>query len=374
MPESVGELSASGIAVTTGNPDESRMRIVLRLAEKGWGQTAPNPMVGAIVFNAGEQVGEGFHQRFGNAHAEVIALRQAGDRARGGTLYVNLEPCNHHGRNPPCTEAIIASGIARVVAAVRDPNPVASGGAERLQAAGVQVDFGVLEKEARELNAVFFNRITSDLPWITLKLALSLDGAIAGSKRTRGWLTNEKSRAIVQRMRANSDAIAVGVETAIADDPQLTARTDPPPRVAPMRIVFDRTARLPSTTVLATTARAIPTLIVTAENATVPEALADSGVESMAAHDLGDALRKLRERGIASIVVEGGAGLAASFLAGDYVDRLVIFRAPIVLGGDALGGFSGIAPLDVEHAPRFDLLDVQRIDDDVMTVYATRKR
>ena len=350
------------------------MHFALRLAERGWGQTAPNPMVGAVVFKGSEMVGEGFHQRFGDSHAELIALHEAGDRARGGTLYVNLEPCNHHGRNPPCTEAIIAAGIARVVVAVRDPNPVASGGAERLRTAGVQVDFGVLENEARELNAVFFNRVASDFPWVTLKLALSLDGAIAGSKRTRGWLTNEKSRAIVQRMRANSDAIAVGVETAIADDPQLTARTDPPPRVAPMRIVFDRTARLPSTTLLAKSARATPTLIVTAENTTAPDALADSGVEAMAAHDLGDALRKLRVRGIASILVEGGAGLAASFLAGDYVDRLVIFRAPVVLGGGALGGFSGIAPLDADQSPRFELLDVRRIDDDVMTVYATRRR
>lgn len=374
MPDSVAELPTSGIAVTTGDPDESRMRLALQLAERGWGQTAPNPMVGAVAFNGTDKVGEGFHQRFGDAHAEVIALREAGERARGGTLYVNLEPCNHHGRNPPCTEAIIASGIARVVAAVRDPNPVASGGAERLRSAGVQVDFGVLENEARELNAVFLNRVTSDLPWVTLKLALSLDGAIAGSKRTRGWLTNDKSRAIVQRMRANSDAIAVGVETAIADDPQLTARTDPPPRVAPMRIVFDRTARLPLTALLAKTARATPTLIVTAENTTVPDVLSEAGVEAMAAHDLGDALRKLRERGIASILVEGGAGLAASFLAGDYVDRLVIFRAPIVLGGGALGAFSGIAPLDVEQSPRFELLDVRRIEDDVMTVYATRRR
>ncbi|MEO8577946.1 MAG: bifunctional diaminohydroxyphosphoribosylaminopyrimidine deaminase/5-amino-6-(5-phosphoribosylamino)uracil reductase RibD [Gemmatimonadales bacterium] len=350
------------------------MRLTFELAEKGWGQTAPNPMVGAVVFNGDEKVGEGFHQRFGDSHAEAVALEAAGERARGGTLYVNLEPCNHRGRNPPCTEAIIASGITRVVAAVRDPNPIAAGGAERLTAAGIDVEFGVLQREATELNAVFLNRVTSDRPWVTLKLALSLDGAIAGSKRTRGWLTNEQSRAVVQRMRANSDAIAVGVETAIADDPQLTARTNPPPRVAPLRVVFDRTGRLPATSLLARTARANPTLVVTANTTTIPDELSDTGVEAMQADDLGEALTKLRERGIASILVEGGAGLAASFLAGDYVDRLVIFRAPIVLGGGALGAFSGIASLDVDQAPRFDLLEVRRIGDDVMTVYAIRKR
>ncbi len=349
------------------------MQLALELAKLGWGQTAPNPMVGAVVFNGNEKVGEGFHHRFGESHAEAIALKESGDRARGGTLYVNLEPCNHQGRNPPCTAAIISSGISRVVAAVRDPNPVASRGAERLRAAGIQVNFGALEREARELNAIFLNRVTSKLPWVTLKLALSLDGAIAGRRRTREWLTNERSRELVQRMRANHDAVAVGVETAIADDPQLTARTVPTPRIAPMRIVFDRTARLPSTGLLASTARATPTLIVTANTTTIPDELTETGIEAMPADDLGDALRKLRERGVASILVEGGAGLAASFLSGNYVDRLVIFRAPIVLGGGALGAFSGIASLDIEQAPRFDLLDVQQLDDDVMTVYAPRR-
>lgn len=373
MPEPVGARPDSGIAVATGNPDDQRMKRALDLAERGWGQTAPNPMVGAVVFNGNEKVGEGFHHRFGESHAEALALRQSGERARGGTLYVNLEPCNHEGRNPPCTDAIISSGISRVVAAVRDPNPVASGGAERLRAAGIQVDFGALEREARELNAIFLNHVTSKLPWVTLKLALSLDGSIAGKRRTRGWLTNERSRELVQRMRANNAAVAVGVETAIADDPQLTARTIPPPRVAPMRIVFDRSARLPSSGLLATTARATPTLIVTANTTTISDELSETGIEAMPADNLGDALTKLRERGIASILVEGGAGLAASFLSGHYVDRLVIFRAPILLGGGGLGAFSGIAALDVEQAPRFDLLDVQRLDDDVMTVYAMRK-
>jgi|SRR5687767_7831033 len=346
------------------------MDLALSLAETGWGQTAPNPMVGAVIFRGDELIAEGAHERFGGPHAEAVALERAGDRAKGATLYVNLEPCNHEGRNPPCTEAIIDAGIFRVVAAVRDPNPVAAGGADRLRAGGIAVDFGPREREARELNAHFFNRIAAKRPYVTLKLALSLDGAIAGAGRTRGWLTNERSRAMVQRMRANSDAVAVGVQTALADDPQLTARTDPPPRVQPLRIVFDRSARLSPKSVLARTARETPTLLVTSSTAILPKELEALGVDAIPAHDLDEALLKLRDRGVMSILVEGGAGLAASFLAGEHVDRLVIFRAPVILGDGALGAFAGIASQDIEYAPRFVLLQSRTLDDDVMSVYS----
>jgi len=355
---------------TASDADTARMDLALSLAERGWGQTAPNPMVGAVLFQGDEKVGEGAHERFGGAHAEVTALNAAGARARGATLYVNLEPCNHRGHTPPCTEAIITSGVARVVAAVRDPNPVAAGGAERLGEAGIAVHFGPREREARELNAPFFNAVSGDRPWVTLKLALSLDGAIAGAGRTRGWLTGDASRGVVQRMRANNDAIAVGIETALADDPRLTARTDPPPRVPPLRIVFDRSARLSGQSTLAQTARETPTLLVTGSTTRLPAELAQCGVEALPAHDLRDALRKLRERGIRSLMVEGGAGLAASFLAGGFVDRLVIFRAPVILGEGAVGGFSGIAAQQVEHAPRLTLLRTGALGDDVMSVYS----
>ena len=349
------------------------MDLALELASRGWGQTSPNPMVGAVIFAGEEKVGEGFHPAFGKPHAEARAIEDAGDRARGATLYVNLEPCTHHGRNPPCVDAIITSGIARVVAACRDPNPVAAGGADRLRNAGVSVEFGARANEAHELNAAFFHRIKGDRPWVTLKLALSLDGALASAKRsTTTWLTNEKSRSMVQRIRANSDGIAVGVQTALADDPRLTARTDPPPRVNPTRVVFDRSARLSAESVLAKTAREIPTLLVTASGTRLPRDLEHAGVEAIAAHDVAEALHKLQERGIASLLVEGGAGLAASFLAGGYVDRLVIFRAPMVLGDGALNAFSGIAPHEIEHAPAFRLLESRALDDDVMTVYASR--
>ncbi|HEX6574008.1 MAG TPA: bifunctional diaminohydroxyphosphoribosylaminopyrimidine deaminase/5-amino-6-(5-phosphoribosylamino)uracil reductase RibD [Gemmatimonadaceae bacterium] len=352
--------------------DLSRMDEALALASRGWGQVSPNPLVGAVIYRDGEKISEGFHARFGEAHAEAAALASAGGRARGATLYVTLEPCAHHGKTPPCTDSIIASGIRRVVAAVSDPNPVAAGGFEKLRAAGISVDVGAREAEARELNAGFFHASGSDRPWVTLKLALSLDGAITGAGRESGWLSGEESRARVQRMRAGSDAVAVGVQTAIADDPQLTARTDPAPRVPPLRVIFDRNARLSAQGFLARTAREIPALIVTAPSTRMPADLASLGVEQLTAEDLDDALRQLKSRGVMTLMVEGGAGLAASFLAADAVDRLVIFRAPIILGSGALGAFSAIASQEVSRAPRFTLLATAALGDDVMSTYAVR--
>lgn len=346
------------------------MDVALELAARGWGQVSPNPLVGAVVFSGDERISEGHHAAFGGPHAETVALERAGARASGATMYVNLEPCRHHGRNPPCTDAIIAAGISRVVVATLDPNPVAAGGASRLRDAGVRVDVGAREDEAREINAAFLHSLVDDRPWVTLKLALSLDGALAGAARRGGWLTSDRSRAMVQRMRAGNDAIAVGVQTAIADDPRLTARSDPPPRVAPLRIIFDRTARLPAESTLAKTARQVPTVLVTASGTQLPSGLESMGVEAIAAHGTREALGILRERGVMSILVEGGAGLAASFLADSLVDRLVVFRAPLVLGDGALNAFSGIAGHDIEHAPRFTLLESRALGDDVMSIYA----
>lgn len=350
------------------------MRYVIELlAPRGWGQTSPNPLVGALVIIGDEKVGAGYHARFGDPHAEIMALNAAGVLARGATLYVNLEPCNHHGKTPPCTDAIIAAGIARVVVAVGDPNPRAAGGAEKLRAAGVTVDFGVHEADGRELNAAFLNSFTSDRPWVTLKLAISLDGSIAPADRTRAMLTNAMSCAFVQKMRAASDAIAVGAATAAADDPELTARYDPPPRVPPTRIVFDRSARLSSHSKLAQTSREVPTLLVTAQTIELPRDLVSLGVESLPAHDLGDALRKLKMKGFNSLMVEGGAGLAASFLGAAFVDRLVIFQAPMILGTGSLNAFSGIAAQSVEGAPRFRVIRSATLEDDLMTTYAVEK-
>jgi len=346
------------------------MARALELALLGWGQTAPNPMVGAVVVLDGQIVGEGHHAKAGGPHAEIVALESAGDRARGATLYVTLEPCNHHAKTPPCTRAIIAAGIHRVVAAVEDANPAAAGGAEELRSSGITVDFGVREAEARELNAAFLASFTLDRPWITLKLAVSLDGAIADADRTRGWLTGPLARAEVQRLRAVSDAVAIGIATAIADDPLLTARVDPPPAIQPTRVVFDRNARLSSSSNLARTASEVPTIIVTTRTTRIPADLSNAGVAAIKARDLYDALTQLKGRGITSLLVEGGAGLAASFLGAGCVDRMIIFQAPIVLGAGALGAFSGIASHDLAHAPRFHALRVRRFGDDVMTIYS----
>ena len=351
------------------------MRYVIDvLAPKGWGQTAPNPLVGALLIRDSGIIGEGYHAEFGGPHAEIVALQHAGDDARGATLYVNLEPCNHHGKTPPCTDAIIAAGIARVVIAGRDPNPEAAGGAEKLRTAGITVDFGVGEAEALELNAAFLNSFRSDRPWVTLKLAISLDGSIAPADRNPAMLTSELSRARVQKMRAANDAIAVGAATAAGDDPQLTARYDPPPRIPPTRIVFDRSARLSSQSKLAQTAREVPTLIITGETTPIPADLSNLGVQSLPAHDLGDALRQLKTRGINSLMVEGGAGLAASFLGARFVDRLVIFQAPIILGSGSLNAFSGIAAQRVDDAPGFRVINTELIGDDIMTTYAVEKQ
>ena len=351
-------------------PDDGAwMRRALALAERGWGQTAPNPMVGAVVVRDGVAVGEGWHTRYGEPHAEVEALRAAGERARGATLYVTLEPCAHHGRTPPCTDAILGAGVARVVAAVRDPNPVARGGAERLREHGVDVLVGPEQADALELNAPFFHAIASDRPFVRLKLALSLDGALADATRRAGWLTGAPARAEVHRLRAGSDAVAVGIGTALADDPQLTARVDGVHH-QPRHVVFDATARLPLDSRLVRSARESRVLVVCwAPDPRHAAALEQAGVELLHAQSLSDALRALRARGVASLLVEGGAGLAASFVQEALVDRLVIFRAPIVLGGDSLNAFASMPSTTVDAAPRWRLVQVRRFGDDEMTVY-----
>jgi diaminohydroxyphosphoribosylaminopyrimidine deaminase / 5-amino-6-(5-phosphoribosylamino)uracil reductase len=352
-------------------PDDGAwMRRALALAERGWGQTAPNPMVGAVVVRDGAVVGEGWHARFGEAHAEVEALRAAGERARGATMYVTLEPCNHQGKTPPCTGAILGAGVRRVVAAAPDPNPVARGGAERLRAEGVEVVLGTEAEAALELNAAFFHGVGSDRPFVRLKLALSLDGALADVTRRTGWLTGEEARTEVHRLRAGSDAVAVGIGTALADDPLLTVRGAAPPRIPPLRVVFDTSARLPLDSRLVRSARETPVLVVCwAPDPRHAAALEQAGVELLHAASLPHALRALRARGVASLLVEGGAGLASSFVQEAQVDRLVIFRAPILLGGGSLNAFGGMPSGTIDGVPRWRIVQSRRYGDDEMTVY-----
>ena len=355
--------------------DAEFMRRALALAQQGWGQTAPNPMVGAVVVRDGAIVGEGFHVRYGEAHAEAVALKAAGDRAQGATMYVTLEPCNHFGKQPPCTEAILEARIKRVVIAAADPTALAGGGARHLADYGVEVKFGVEEPAALELNAPFFFAAKeSRRPWITLKLALSRNGKMNDPSGERRWISNEQSRAEVQRLRANVDAIAVGIGTVRADDPQLTARGSIRPRVPPMRVVFDRNAETPLESKLVKTAREIPT-VVFAHRPPVTRlaALHNAGVDVFEAEDLPQAMDALRGFEVEHLLVEGGARLANEFLRQKLVDRLIIFQSPIELDDNALSPF---ANLNGDYRTWLSELPVVRrveFGEDVMSTYALRE-
>lgn len=354
--------------------DRAFMRRALALARRGLGRTAPNPMVGAVIVRDGELVGEGFHAEYGGDHAEVAALRAAGERARGATMYVTLEPCAHMGRTPPCTDAVIAAGLSRVVVALRDPNPVAGGGIERLREADLRVDVGIEEARARELVAHFLAGFELDRPFVTLKLAVSLDCAIADASGGSRWITGSRARREVHLLRAAHDAIAVGIGTVLADDPQLTVRHRRMPRVPPRRIVFDRTARLPLESKLVRTARDIPTIVVAANPpAANVTALERAGVSVLGAQSIAEALSALRAQGLGSLLVEGGARLAGAFLTAALVDRLIIFQAPVILGAGALGAFAGAPPADLAGVDRWRVLERRRLGEDLMTVYALRE-
>jgi diaminohydroxyphosphoribosylaminopyrimidine deaminase/5-amino-6-(5-phosphoribosylamino)uracil reductase len=351
------------------------MRRALALAQQGWGQTAPNPMVGAVVVKDGAVVGEGYHARFGEAHAEVLALKAAGDRARGSTLYVTLEPCNHFGKTPPCTEVILQARVQRVVIAAADPTAVAGGGARHLADYGVQVDFGVEEAAALELNAPFFFAAAhSSRPWVTLKLALSSDGKMNDPSGERRWISNELSRNEVQRLRANVDAIAVGLGTVRVDDPQLTARGSIRPRVPPTRVVFDRNAETPLDAVLVRTAKETPTVIF-AHHPPVARlaALHNAGVDVLEAEDLPAALQALRGFEVQHLMVEGGAHVARDFVRQGLVDRLVIFQSPVTLGAGALSPFDELSDSLKTELQSARVVRRGEFGEDVMTEYALRE-
>lgn len=339
--------------------DERFMDVALAHAKNG--QPSPNPHVGAVVVKDGQVVGAGHHERVGTDHAEVAAIRAAGDLAKGATLYVTLEPCNHHGRTPPCTDAIISAKIARVVIGCLDPNPHVDGnGVEALRAAGVQVDVGVREAQAKKVIAPWAKFVTVGMPYVSLKLALSLDGRIAARTGASKWVTGADARAKVHLLRSRNDACAVGIGTALADDPRLTVRDVVGPN--PLRIVFDTKLRLPTTARVVQTAQEIPTYVVCGLDA--PPAnemeLASMGVECLRVPlategrvDAGYALRLLASRGIVSLMVEGGAELAGSFLAGRFADELHVFIAPLLLGPRGRpGAVDWAGPDTPQQAPR----------------------
>ncbi|MEO7520192.1 MAG: bifunctional diaminohydroxyphosphoribosylaminopyrimidine deaminase/5-amino-6-(5-phosphoribosylamino)uracil reductase RibD [Gemmatimonas sp.] len=350
--------------------DERFMRRALELAHRGSGWVAPNPKVGAVLARDGEIIAEGWHAQFGHEHAEAMALRLAGHAARGSTMYVTLEPCDHQGKTPPCSVALIEAGVARVVYASDDPNPVARGGAARLRAAGVSVSAGMLRESANEANAPFlFAAHGASRPFVTLKLAVSIDGAIVDATRQRSWLTGSEARAAVHALRADADAVAVGIDTVIADDAELTVRDARAPRVAPVRVVFDRRARLPLSSALVKTATAPPVVVLTdGSNPEREGALEATGVVVLRADGFDRALAALHTRGIRHLLVEGGAGIASALVAKGLVDRLITFQAPVILGQGALAAFAFLPP--APGGPRrMHVVTRRELGHDLMTVY-----
>ena len=353
------ETVSTGSPVSASPPISAPMRRALELAERGLGRVSPNPMVGAVVVRGGEAdparvaeevVGEGWHAELGGDHAEVAALRAAGERARGSTLYMTLEPCCHHGRTPPCTDAIVAAGVSRVVYAVHDPNPEARGGAAVLRAAGVDVERASAEavEAAVRQNAAFLWSHAAGRPFVVLKLAMTIDGKLSASIGSRTEITGQETWERVHRMRAAADAVLVGRGTVAADDPRLTARADLRPRVPPVRVVLDTTASIASDSALVADASDGPVLVVTAGDVHPDRiyALHDAGVETAVVRRTPDGLldpaavlHRLHERGVQSVLVEGGARTADSFLAAGLVERFHQFLAPWFIGPPGVPAF-----------------------------------
>jgi len=351
--------------------DERYMRRSLRLARRGMGKVSPNPMVGAIIVRSGEVIAEGYHHRFGSDHAEIKAIKKAWGGIEGATLYVNLEPCCHWGKTPPCVDAVIREGIKRVVIGTLDPNPLVNGkGVEILERHGITVEIGVLEEAARRLNEVYFKYIVTGLPFTTLKYAQSLDGRIATAKGDSHWISSERSRRFAHRLRSQHDAIMVGIGTVLIDNPLLTVRWVKGKN--PLRIVLDSQLRiLPSAhvlsaeedTVIATTdlcdRRKIEEIKKRGKEVLVTQRSKDGRVE------LRPLMKSLAERGISSILVEGGREVITSLLKERLVDRMVIITAPLITGK----GVEGIGDLGIDElkkAIKPSSVHVRRIGEDII--------
>ena len=358
------------------DPDLVFMRMALREARRGLGRTSPNPAVGSVVVQDGRVIGSGYHKKAGTPHAEVHALREAGENARGATIYVTLEPCNHTGRTPPCTRAILASGISRVVVGMIDPNPLVAGsGCAFLQSSGIEVRTGVLAEACRELNYPFIKHITTGLPWVIMKAGCSLDGRIAAASGQSGWITCAKSRAEVHRLRNRVDAILIGAGTALADDPSLTTRLQGKKGKDPLRVVLDGRLRLAPGARMLRQPSPAPSWIFCSHQADPDKAMAlekagakiirvDSGQDGYL--DLRQVLRFLGAAQINSLLVEGGSQVHGSFLRAGLVDQVCLFLAPLFLGGDAVPVIDSLGLAGVQEAKRFVTRRIRRFADDVL--------
>lgn len=345
--------------------DYQYMAQALRLAQRGLYSTAPNPRVGCVVVRGSQIVGSAWHQRAGAAHAEVLALQQAGEAARGATVYVTLEPCCHHGRTPPCTAALLEAGVQRVVAAIRDPNPqVAGQGLAQLQAAGIAVDCGVLAAEAQALNVGFWQRMRSGRPWVRLKLAMSLDGRTALANGASAWITGAAARQDVQRLRARSCAILTGIGTVLADNPQLNVRL---PNITrqPWRIILDRQLRTPPSAHLLQVPGSV--LIFTSVTpAAAHQALRRAGAEVVVLepYQLPQILSALAQRACNELQVECGATLAGALLQAQCVDELVLYVAPLLLGDQARPLFQLPQLHDMQQRWNLEVLETRAVGAD----------
>jgi len=356
--------------------DEHYMRIALSLAKRGRGKVSPNPLVGAVLVKDGRIVGKGFHQRVGGSHAEVNAIKDAGDKARGADLYINLEPCCYYGRTPPCTDALIENRIKRVFVSMIDPNPLVSGrGIEKLVKAGIQVKTGIAEAKAKRLNEVFIKYFTEKVPFVVLKVASTLDGKIATRTGNARWITGEKSRTFVHQLRNEVDAVLVGIGTVKRDNPLLTTRLKHGEGRDPHRIVLDTHLKIPLSSKLLHLDSQAKTIIATTEGASPRKIkkLEGLGVKILTIPtlkgrlDLKALLKELGKMEITSVMVEGGREIITSFLEHGLVDKLYLFYAPkIIMGKEAIGitGGQGIALLN--EAIQVSGVRIKRLDDDIL--------
>lgn len=377
MSSSIAWIAWPPIATESDAMSDARfMRAALVLARRGLGRTWPNPSVGCVIVKDGMVVGRGWTQPGGRPHAETEALARAGRDAKGADAYVTLEPCCHHGKTPPCADALIAAGVRRVVVAVEDPDPrVAGKGIATLHAAGITVDLGVCAGEARDVNAGFLSAVTRGRPLITLKLATSLDGRLAVASGESRWITGEPARARGHLLRATNDAVMVGSGTVLTDDPELTCRLPGLSGRNPVRIVIDGAMRVPLTARLVTDARQTPTWFVVRHGISSERqaALASCGVDVIdlpatenGETDLAAALAALAGRGITRILVEGGARLAAALVRGGLVDRIAWFRAPSLIGGDGRPALDALGVAAPGEAPHFIRIGVETLGDDML--------
>ncbi|HEY3678049.1 MAG TPA: bifunctional diaminohydroxyphosphoribosylaminopyrimidine deaminase/5-amino-6-(5-phosphoribosylamino)uracil reductase RibD [Bradyrhizobium sp.] len=359
--------------------DQRFMQLALSLGRRGQGRTWPNPAVGAVVVNDGVIVGRGWTQPGGRPHAEPEALKRAGEAARGATLYVTLEPCSHFGKSPPCADAVIAAGIARVVSAIEDPNPeVAGQGHARLRAAGITVDVGLCAAEAAHDHAGHFRRVRDKRPHVILKLAVSADDKIGAAGGKPVAITGEAAKSRVHLLRAQCDAILVGIGTVQADDPLLTCRLPGMAARSPIRVVLDRALRIPGTSRLVHSARETPLWVVTSELAEAPAATKLGGAGAQVIRiapsagpglDLAAVLHALAGKGITRLMVEGGARVASSFVSADLVDEIWLLRGSQSIGEGGIAALDALPLTAITQSPRFSVRASENLENDTLTIY-----